>query len=255
MKQKTFCISIDVEKDIHKESYESVKKGLPFFAKLAKKHNIKATFFTTCDCIVKHPKVFRDLIKQGHEMAIHGYDHQRFDKLSLEGKKEQLKKCFAVFKKYLNINPKGFRAPQHSVDEETFKVLEENNFLYDSSLSPWNFHHILLPQIEIKFSHNFGKMKPNKINKLWEIPITSFFFPLSAFTIRLLPFWLFKVYLRFVSPFKTKVFLSHSWDFVELENSRMYSRCPLPEFMKRFEYMIEYFKDNNFQAMASFVEK
>jgi hypothetical protein len=242
----TLSISIDVEPDLHKKSYESVKKLLAF-SKLLGKYKIKATFFATCDCISKFPKVFNELKNQGHEIALHGYNHTRFDELSMKEKQDYIKKSLQCFKKYLRLKPKGFRAVQHSIDNEGLKVLEENDFLYDSSLIPWNFHHILMPQIKIKYSNNFKSMRIRKMSRfnLYEAPITSFILPFSAFTIRLLPFWMFKLYLRFIRVNKNKIFFMHSWDLLEMPDSKLYKRCPLKEFNKRLEYLFKYFSSKN----------
>ena len=246
-------ISIDVEQDLHKNSYEGILKGLVQLTKILNKKNIKITFFVTAKILEKYPKIFQNLKKQGHEVALHGYNHERFDELSLKRKDELLKKSIKIYKKILNENPKGFRAPQHSIDDETLFLLKKYKFKYDSSLIPWNFHHILLPQIKVKFSNNFKKMRIHKINELYEIPITSFILPLTAFTIRLLPFSFFKIYLRVVNLFQTKIFFMHSWDFIKLKNSRLYKRCPLNDLLKRYEYMLNYFgKDNKFETLVNF---
>jgi len=249
---KFISISIDVEQDLHKNSFIGIIKGIPRLMKILDKKNIKIVFFVTAEILEKYPKIFQKLKNQGHEIALHGYKHERFDELSLEKKDEILIKSIKIYKKILKENPKGFRAPQHSIDNETFVLLEKYGFKYDSSLIPWDFHHILLPQIKVRFLNNFKKMKIHKINNLYEIPITSFILPLTAFTIRLLPFSFFKIYLRLVNLFKTKIFFMHSWDFIELNNSRLYQICPLNDFLKRFEYMLNYFnRDNKFKILIN----
>jgi hypothetical protein len=185
------------------------------------------------------------LKNQGHEIALHGYNHERFDELNLKEKKNLLEESIKIYKKILKEDPKGFRAPQHSIDDETIILLKRYNLKYDSSLIPWNFHHIFLPQIKVNFSNNFKRMKVHQTRGLYEIPITSLILPLTAFTIRLLPFSLFKIYLRFINLFQNKIFFMHSWDFIKLENSRLYQRCPLNKFLERFEYTLDFFSKNN----------
>lgn len=246
-------ISMDVENDLHKNSCTGITEGIPRLVNILDKKNIKATFFVTAKILEKYPKIFRELKNQGHEIALHGYNHERFDELSLKKKNELLKKSIIIYKKNLKENPKGFRAPQHSIDNETLAVIEKFNFKYDSSFIPWNFHHILLPQIKIRFSNNFKEMNIHKINNLYEMPVTSFILPLTSLTIRFLPFSFFKIYLRFVNLFQNKIFLMHSWDFIELKNSKLYQRCPLNEFSRRFEYMLDYFKEKNyFETLVDF---
>lgn len=241
-------ITIDVESDLHKNSYSGVK-NLEKITKLLDKRGIKATFFVTALALQKYPKIFQNLQKEGHEIALHGYTHERWDELKIKDKEELIKKSIKIYKKILKRQPKGFRAPQHSIDSDTLSLLKKYHFAYDSSLIPWNLHHILFPQIKIKFSNNFKKMKPHML-QVKEIPITSFILPLSAFTMRLLPFSLFKIYLRLVNLRKYKVFFMHSWDLTEMNESRLYKKCPLPEFLKRLEYMLDYF--SGYKKMESF---
>ncbi|MBU0957646.1 MAG: polysaccharide deacetylase family protein [Nanoarchaeota archaeon] len=249
---KSINISIDVEPDLYGGKFEGITKGLDKFIGILNKYNIKATLFVTAEILDKYPKIFQNLKKQGYEIGLHGYKHERFDELDLKEKKELLKKSVKIYKNVLKENPKGFRAPQHSIDNETLTLLEDYNFKYDSSTIPWNFHHIFLPQIKIKFDYNFKKMKIHKMNNLYEIPITSFILPFSALTIRFLPFFIFKIYIRFVNLFKNKIFFMHSWDFIKLKKSRLYNRCPLKEFLKRFDYMLNYFnKNNEFKTIES----
>jgi peptidoglycan/xylan/chitin deacetylase (PgdA/CDA1 family) len=78
--------------------------------------------------------------------------------------KEDIMLTIKCFKKYLQIFPNGFRAPQHSIDEQGIDVLRENGFIYDSSIIPWNFYHLFLFwKIKVKFKHHFSKMKIHKI--------------------------------------------------------------------------------------------
>jgi len=238
------AISVDIEKDLD-GNYKGIS-AIDSLLKILDKRKIKATFLIPAKAIEKFPKKFKKLKKQGHEIALHGYKHERWDELKKENKEKPLKKAISIYRRIFKSYPAGFRAPQHSIDKETLFLLEKYNFKYDSSLIPWNFHHIFFPQIKIKFSNNFKKMKPHRINKLKEIPISSFILPFSAFTIRLLPYNLFKIYLRIINKYKVKVFFMHSWDLTEMPKSRLYRRCPLNKFLSRFEYMLDFFKENEF---------
>lgn len=235
-------ITIDTEPDLHTNNYLGVTKGIPRILRILNKHKIKATLFTTCDCIEKYPKVFQKLKKEGHEISLHGYKHTRFDNLSLSEKQKQINKSVICFKKYLNLKPKGFRAPQHSIDFSTLRILEKNNFYYDSSIMPWNLYHLLFFwKIYINPSHHFLPSHPFKWKGMLELPITSIMLPFSSFALRILPKPLLKIYLNLISYLKISIFLSHSWDFIEIQNSKIYKICSLNKFLDRFEYMLDYF--------------
>jgi peptidoglycan/xylan/chitin deacetylase (PgdA/CDA1 family) len=252
-------ISIDTEKDLGGKGYEGVIKGIPRLVNILNKHQVKSTFFVTGDVLIKFPHIFKKLKKQGHEIALHGYSHKRFDNMSEKEIKEELVNSLACFKKYLKNRPVGFRAPQHSINKDTLKLLSEKGFIYDSSMIPWNFHHIinnlLGKKTSNRFSYNFKPFWAYDIFglKLKEVPITSFIFPLSAFTIRILPSNIFKFYLKIIKLFRHKVFFMHSWDFIKLKDSRLYNRCPLPEFLKRFEYTVKFFSKDRFLTIEKAV--
>lgn len=44
--------------------------------------DVPATFFVLGDYAAKHPELVREYVRRGHQVAGHGYDHQRFTKLS-----------------------------------------------------------------------------------------------------------------------------------------------------------------------------
>ena len=239
--------SVDVEPDLHTNSYTGITRGIQEIVKLLDKHKIKATFFVTCDCIERYPKIFRQLLKRGHEIALHGYRHERFDYLTLEQKKDLIKKSIFCFKKYLNIKPKGFRAPQHSVDNETLDLLEEHGFEYDSSLTPINlmlFRHLAKKNSsKISIIKNFfSRIKPYKIRKnLVEIPRTSFLVSIGGFELKVYPKITYKIIISLFKLFKIPfVFVMHSWDVIKVQNSLTSKICPPPRFQKKLDFFLDY---------------
>jgi hypothetical protein len=161
----------------------------------------------------------------------------------------------ACFNKNLKLKPVGFRAPQHSIDNEMLGVLEKNEFEYDSSIIPWNFYHLLFFwKIKIKFSHNFSRMSTHKINNLFEIPISSFILPFSSVTLRILPKFLLKPYFYLILLYKKPVFLMHSWDLIEIPESKLYNLCPKNKFLDKLEFMLNFFsKKRKFIAIKEII--
>jgi len=241
---KNILFSIDVEPDLHTNNYKSLIDGIPKIVYLLDKYNIKATFFVTCDCIEKYPKIFRQLIKQGHEIALHGYRHERFDYLTLKQKEESIKKSIFCFKKYLNIKPKGFRAPQHSIDNETLSLLEKYNFKYDSSYHPLNLLQLFFfpKKIKLWWKLFFSPLNPYKIRKnLIEIPTSSFIIPFVSLTVRVMPLFLLKFYIKIIKIFyKMPIFYAHSWDFIEIKESKTTKLCSNKKFEKNLEEFLKY---------------
>ena len=239
---KNFVFSIDVESDLHTGNYESVTHGIKIIENLLNKYEIKGIFFTTCDCIEKYPEIFRRLAKQGHEIALHGYRHVRFDELSREEKTEQIKKAKTCFKKYLGFEPKSFRAPQHSIDKETLDILEKEGFEYDSSYTPLNLLQLIFfpEKPRLWFEHFFSPRNPYKIKKnLVELPPTSLLLPFVSLPIRVLPLLFLKFFVKILGfTHKNVIFYCHSWDFIEVKGSKIEKLFSHEIFAKKLDSLL-----------------
>ena len=243
------ALSFDIEPDLHTNKYLGVTEGIPRILTLLNKHNAKGTFFVTCDCIEKYPEIFQELITNGHEIALHAYRHERFDELSYGEKEEQIKKSIACFKKYLNIKPRGFRAPQCSIDNDTLIMLERYGFSYDSSYAPLNLLQLIFfpekPGLWIKTF--FSRLSPYKIRKnLIEVPHSSFILPFVSMIVRIFPRWTQMLFADFLSLiYNPLVFYAHSWDFIKLKESRIDRTFSHNGFIRNLDYLLGKLKKNN----------
>ena len=239
---KRIIYTVDVEKDLHSNTYKGITEGLKRFEILCDNPRIKPILFVTCDCIEKHPEIFRKLHKKGWEISLHAYRHERFDELNLKEKEEALKKSILCFKKHLNIKPKGFRAPQHSIDDETLDLLEKHGFEYDSSYTPLNFLQLVFfpKKLNLWAKTTFSSLNPYKIRKnLLELPPSSFFVPFVSLTLRIFPKFLLKPYVGIISSIcKKPMFYAHSWDFIELKKSRVDRTFPYTKFLDKLDYVM-----------------
>ena len=237
-------LTFDVEPDLHSGGFVGVTEGIPRILAILDNYGIKATFFTTCDCIEEYPKIFQHLKKQGHEVALHGYRHVRFDDLSLEEKEMQIKKSVACFRKYLKETPRGFRSPQHSIDSQTLRILTKYGIKYDSSKTPLNLLQFLFfpKKIMLNLEGFFSSSQNYKIGKLVEIPPTSFFLPFVSLVPRAFPKFIQRTYFFLLKLFfKEIVFYAHSWDFIELPKSRIDRNFSHRRLIINFRDMIKYF--------------
>lgn len=241
-------LTFDVEPDLHSGKFEGVEKGIPIIKEILDKHKIKATFFTACCCIEKYPEMFRKLKQQGHEIALHGYMHERFDDLSFKQKEEIIIKSMVCFKKYLGAAPKGFRAPQHSIDKDTLKLLSKYKFKYDSSNTPLNaLQFIFFPK---RFMHNlssfFSNPKKHKLEQINELPPTSLLIPFISLILRIFPKMAREAYLFLLSIFYNNIiFYAHCWDFVAIPGSRIDKYFPHTKVIKNLDSMIFSLKKKN----------
>src|SRR3972149_11012397 len=174
--------------------------------------------------------------------------HERWNTMNLHTKRETLNKAIAVYKKVFNEMPLGFRAPQFSPAFELLRVLEENGFLYDSSIVQFPltqtifFPSRLFLYIEQLFIKS--RIRHNRM-KIWEIFVSSFGLPISAFYLRRLPKWLFITLHEAAFAKRGKswtVFLSHSY---ELDKAGL----------KRIDNYFELYKNANFVRMRDIIRE
>ena len=106
---------------------------------LLARHDVKATFFVLGWLAERYPDVVRDIAAAGHEVACHGYGHQRVNELSPTAFREDLRRARAVLEDLAGAPVVGYRAPSFSILPESawaIDVLAEEGFAYDSSLYP-----------------------------------------------------------------------------------------------------------------------
>ena len=178
MKTKHITLSFDLESYQNtgyskEEQFEYSKKGLEILLNILKVHNIKTTFFTTYFFAQKYPLVIRRLIKEGHEIASHGYRHSsNYKKFNDQQLFQRLKKSKDYLEKEFNVQILGFRAPR--LQKVSPKLLRQVGFKYDSSLHP--------TFVPFRYFNIFKSTNINKRNGLLIVPISVspvFRFPFS----------------------------------------------------------------------------
>lgn len=111
-----------------------INVGLKRVLNLLNNYNIKSTFFIPGAIAEKYETSVLDILVKGHEIANHGYEQENFALLTKEEQRAYLSKTNEIIKKVTGRTPIGFRAPEGEVTYETYELLEEMGFLYDSTL-------------------------------------------------------------------------------------------------------------------------
>ncbi|MEI6731226.1 MAG: polysaccharide deacetylase family protein [archaeon] len=235
--------SVDVEKDLHGSSYKGVKEGLVEFEKICDKNGILPVLFVTGECLKSNGGLFKRLAKKGWEISFHGFSHERFDDLTLSEKEREIKSSLALWKKVLGFNPRGFRAPQHSIDDTTLDLLEKYGFEYDSSYTPLNLLQLFFfpGRAKLWIKSFLSPLNEYRIRKnLVERPCSSLILPFVSLIVRILPVSLMRAYVKMLKLIYTKpMFYAHSWDFIKLRESRIDRAFTSQAFIRKLDKIME----------------
>jgi peptidoglycan-N-acetylglucosamine deacetylase len=131
------------------EGYESrvvavTRRILAMFAR----HDVKATFFTLGWVAKRHPDLIKEIVAHGHELASHGFYHQKVTEQSYGDFKQDLKSAKALLEDISGQQILGYRAPSFSICEKNpwaFDALMETGHIYSSSTYPVNHDHYGAP--------------------------------------------------------------------------------------------------------------
>lgn len=108
--------------------------AIPRILDLYREYEIKQTFFVPAWCIERYPKTVELILKDGHEIAHHGYLHEHPNEQTREDEHYWLQKGIEVIESFTGKRPRGWRAPSYRFSKHSADLLAEEGFLYDSSL-------------------------------------------------------------------------------------------------------------------------
>jgi polysaccharide deacetylase family protein (PEP-CTERM system associated) len=104
---------------------------------------VEVTFFVLGWVADRFPDLVRELERQGHEIATHGYSHRLLTFMQPEEFRADLHRSLEVLAKATSQPIRGFRAPSFSITRKTLwaaDILRESGMEYDSSVFPVRFH-------------------------------------------------------------------------------------------------------------------
>jgi len=105
--------------------------GMPRILDMLDRKGIKATFFVPGWVIENHTDIVKETVNRGHEIAYHGYLHERVRLLNEE--KKRIAKCKEIMSECLGVEPVGYRAPEAELVPEVLKLIKESGFQYSSN--------------------------------------------------------------------------------------------------------------------------
>ena len=223
-------MSIDVEDyfqvsafapHIRREDWDSlpcrVERNIDVILELLDGADAKATFFTLGWIAERYPQVVRRIVDDGHELASHGYGHQRASDLSPEQFRDDITRAKHLLEDLGGVVIRGYRAPSFSISRKNWWAVEElenAGYVYSSSIYPVKHDHYGMPDAP-RFAH-----RPNGEGGILELPPTTV--PLMGRNLpaagggwfRLLPYELSRWMLRRVNEQEQAscMFYFHPWE-------------------------------------------
>ncbi|MDS4013126.1 MAG: DUF3473 domain-containing protein [Candidatus Accumulibacter sp.] len=192
-----------------------VERNVERILAMLNEQGTKATFFTLGWIAERYPQLVRRIVADGHELASHGYGHERASDLSPAEFAADIGSAKRLLEDLSGQEVKGYRAPSFSIGEQNlwaFDCLERAGYRYSSSIYPIRHDHYGMPDAP-RFAHRVRA-------GLIELPVTTarFFernWPASGGGyFRLLPYALSRWLLRRVNAIDRQpaIFYFHPWE-------------------------------------------
>jgi polysaccharide deacetylase family protein (PEP-CTERM system associated) len=133
---------------------------------------VKATFFVLGMSAKNHPDVVGELAARGHEIACHGFSHERVHTQSPDEFREDVRAARDLVEELSGRRPLGYRAPAFSINRDTpwaYEILAELGFVYDSSL----YDSPRIPRRIQPVPPDAHRIVLESRRELWEFPIAT----------------------------------------------------------------------------------
>ncbi|OCK81745.1 polysaccharide deacetylase family protein-like protein [Lepidopterella palustris CBS 459.81] len=210
----------------YSSGYFSANVGVPRLLKLFKKLGIadKITWFVPMHSAESFPEQFKAILDTGCEIGLHGYCHEGAPQLTPNQERDVLHYCISVYRTLTGgKKPLGYRAPLYQLRENTIALLEEYDFLYDSSLSHHDSTPYFIPRVPQIDTPSFT---PTTSAATWMHPLPAPLPPTEKTLVEIPANW----YAEDMTPLQYWPHTSNSQGYVDV---RVVERM----WMDRFEYL------------------
>lgn len=137
-----------------------VAQNIDRILQLLDAHHTHATFFTLGWIAQRHPQIVRAILAGGHELASHGYAHQRASAQTREVFFEDIDRAKKVLEDLSGVAIQGYRAPSFSFcahNPWAHETLAKAGYRYSSSIYPVVHDHYGMPEApRFPFKHESG---------------------------------------------------------------------------------------------------
>lgn len=145
-----------------------VERNVDAILALLDEHGAKGTFFTLGWVAERYPQLVRRMAAGGHEVASHGYGHERASAQSPADFLDDVRSAKRILEDIAGVEVTGYRAPSFSIGYSNpwaHDVLREAGYGYSSSVYPVRHDHYGMPDAP-RFAYRLE-------NGLMEVPVST----------------------------------------------------------------------------------
>lgn len=145
-----------------------VERNVDRILELMDQAGARATFFTLGWIAERYPALVRRIAAAGHEVASHGYAHQRASEQTRGEFYEDVCKAKVILEDIAGMEVRGYRAPSFSIGEKNFWAFDcllQAGYRYSSSIYPIRHDHYGMPEA--------SRFPFEPVPGLVEIPLTT----------------------------------------------------------------------------------
>ncbi len=147
-----------------------VERNVDRMLEILEDSQVHATFFTLGWVAERYPDMVKRVVAGGHELASHGYGHQRASDLSRDEFFDDITRAKKILEDLGGQVVIGYRAPSFSIGENNLWALDllgEAGYQYSSSIYPIRHDHYGMPNAP-RFA-----FRPSDSKTLLELPAST----------------------------------------------------------------------------------
>lgn len=232
---KNTFITIDVEewydldylKEYKLDKSVKVISEIIEFLDMLDEFQIKATFFVLASRLNNNIDILREILRRGHAIGCHGYDHELLYKKDIKRFKAESLRAKARIEQVIKCKVNGYRASCFSMDHDKLDILNDYGYHFDSSYIKFE-QHPLYRNLDLNDFEELDDLIYRKDNFIeYEIPtlkLWKYSIPISGGGyLRLFPFWVLKILIKkYAKQKKNFLLYLHPFELTPME-------LPLPK--------------------------
>lgn len=140
---------------------------------------VRATFFVLGMTAERYPDLVREAVARGHELACHGYAHERVHDQTRKAFQADLERGLEAVDAAAGVRAVGYRAPAFSITRDTpwaYEVLATAGIEYDSS----QYDSPRIPRRITPVPRAPYRLRLESGAELWELPVAAARLPVGG---------------------------------------------------------------------------